>query len=415
MFLTDMKKVLFVLATVFAIFSFVSCGNRTAKHTSSTSTSATVKESVTTASSVIDSLPVSGDPFVLCSQVLTSEEALENLGGPEDNTYDRESTSDKYSYFYPEKDIKVTKDVEKLELMYNISTVYNHAIHSYELHSRKLSAPDDSLMTRKDTLDIIAHDVYRPSRQLITSVIKDKNAQAETFMFLDACAKFDGDESEGSPYAKAHERFRQLVPEESIFPNESLLADFTENFWAWYDKKPYVPQINDIVKLRLKESDVKLTDEQIGHFRDVVKSEKDIDRRTILALEYAKWDNRYGAVLIGEILESGIYTRYILEAWITWRACAQMSFIGPSSFTTIPNNYYDRIRVKCMNTILRHMQSTEADKYDRCILLNLAYCQILHRQGSIYGNQSLATLADLQYGMFVHPDALGHDYLKDEE
>lgn len=415
MFLNDMKKVFFVLATVFAIFSLVSCGNHTAKHTSSTSTKATAADHAATAAFVIDSLPVSGEPFVLCPQMLTSEEALEHLEGPDENAYDKESTPDKYSYFYPESDIKVTKDVKDLELMYNISTVYNHAIHSYELHTRKLSAGDDSLMTRKDTLDIIAHDVYRPSKKLIESVIKDKKSQAETFKFLDACAKFDGDESESSPYAKAHERFRQLVPEESIFPDESLLDDFTENFWAWYDKKPYVPQINDIVKLRLKESEVKLSDEQIGHFRDVVKSEKDIDRRTILALEYAKWDNRYGAVLIGEILESGIYTRYILEAWIAWRACVQMSFIGPSSFCTIPNNYYDRIRVKCMNTILRHMQSTEADKYDRCILLNLAYCQILHRQGSIYGNQSLATLADLQYGMFVHPDALGHDYLKDEE
>ena len=78
---------------------------------------------------------------------------------------------------------------------------------------------------------------------------------------------------------------------------------------------------------------------------------------------------------------AGIYTRYILEAWITWRACVQMSVLGPSSFTTIPDNYYDRIRVKCMNTIIRHMQSPDADKY----------------------------------GMFVHPDALGYDYLKEQE
>ncbi|MDY5302287.1 MAG: hypothetical protein SPH63_04615 [Candidatus Cryptobacteroides sp.] len=37
------------------------------------------------------------------------------------------------------------------------------------------------------------------------------------------------------------------------------------------------------------------------------------------------------------------------------------------------------------------------------MLENLLMIQILHRQGSIAGNESMATLANLQYGMFVHP------------
>ena len=133
-----------------------------------------------------------------------------------------------------------------------------------------------------------------------------------------------------------------------------------------------------------------------------VESENDIDRRTILALEYAKWSEWYGAILLGEILESGQYTRYLLETWITWRALVQMTRIGPSSFCVIPDNYYDMVRTKCMETILRHYASS-GDPYDLCILENLLIIPVLHRQDSIFGNESMVTLAELQHGMFVHP------------
>ena len=150
----------------------------------------------------------------------------------------------------------------------------------------------------------------------------------------------------------------------------------------------------------------KLSEDQMEHFRIAVESEKDIDRRTILALEYAKWNTWYGSVLLGEILESGQYTRYLLEAWITWRASVQMSFIGPSSFCVIPNNYYDRVRVKCLETMLRHCESS-GDVYDLCMMENLLMIPVLHRQGSLAGNESMMTLAELQYGMFVHPRVTG--------
>ena len=55
-----------------------------------------------------------------------------------------------------------------------------------------------------------------------------------------------------------------------------------------------------------------------------------------------------------------------------------------------------------METMLRHYESSK-DPYELCMLENLLMIQILHRQGSIAGNESMATLANLQYGMFVHP------------
>lgn len=381
----------------------VSCGQRTGSRAAAGSPS-----------SVIDSLEVGGEPFELCRQVLTSLDALESIDVPADSSYDTESTPDRYSYFYPEDDIEVTPEVERYALLYNVATVYNHVVHSYELHCRKLSSVDDSLMTKKDSLDIIAHDVYLPSRQLMSDVVRDRRMLNEVSRLLDAAARYDGDASEGSPFALAMKRYSDKTSNLGMPVDDATLDSFTDEFWDWYDKKRYVPQIDRMMRLRLGDSDENLTQPQLEHLREVVLSERDIDRRTILALEYAKWNEYDGAILLGEILESGIYTRYILEAWVTWRACVQMTFIGPSSFCTIPNNYYDRIRVKCMNTIIRHMQSPEEDRYAACLLTNLLYCQILHRQASIVGNESLATLANLKNWEFVHPDALGGDYLKEE-
>jgi hypothetical protein len=136
-----------------------------------------------------------------------------------------------------------------------------------------------------------------------------------------------------------------------------------------------------------------------------IEAEKDIDRRTILALEYAKFNHEGGAVLLGEILESRIYTKYLLEAWLSWRANVQIDQ-SPSSFGVIANNYYDRLRVVCLDTMVRHCLESE-DKNAECLIENLIFCEIIHRMGSMYGNGSIAALANLTYGgEFVHPRLL---------
>ena len=64
--------------------------------------------------------------------------------------------------------------------------------------------------------------------------------------------------------------------------------------------------------------------------------------------------------------------------------------------------------------MLRHEQETD-DRFIPCLLENLIGCQLLHRMGSIYGNESLAILANLDNYMFIQPSALGYDYLIEEK
>lgn len=393
-----MKRILSkILIVVSAYYAATSCFNNSGK----TGT----HELSTTA--VIDSLAV-GYPFILCEQTLTSVEALEAITDTTYRGYDRETTPMDRAFFCMPEDLTDSETAQLLMRRYNMCAVINHVVHSYELFCRKSSemsyqTDDDTtaVMTKADTLALIAEDRIPVPSPLLARTLPDAGDRKAANSLLAAYDRFDGDDSDDSPFSDAFGAYREyfsMVPE---MASEELLDEFSEKFWDWYDKKPHVAEIDMIQELRVEDR-AELSDEQMVHFRQCVESEKDIDRRTILALEYAKWDTAYGAVLLGEILESGQYTRYLLETWITWRASVQMAFIAPSSFSVIPNNYYDQVRVKCLETMLRHYESS-GEVYDLCMMENLLIIPVLHRQGSIAGNESLKTLAELQYGMFVHP------------
>lgn len=364
----------------------------------------------------IDSLAITGEPFRLCDQILTSSEAMmAQLPEADEFDYDVVTTAAEDAFFFPEKDIADSPLVRAVQLRYNYAAVLNRLLHSYELFLRKSS--DDSLATKKDTLRVIAHDRPVLSSTFLRRAIPEVKARQASEGLIAVYRRFDGDDSEGSDFDRA---FTMYGSGYDVLPDivaEDLLADFQEHFWEWYDKRKYVPEFDRLAALSIdKEPSLELSSEQADHWRRTIEGERDIDRRTILALEMLRQGELMNdaTVYLGEILESGIYTKYILEAWIAWRAGVQLVYFGPSSFSIIPDNYYDQVRVKCMNTLLRHIQTTP-DKYDVCLLENFICCEILHRQGTIYGNESMMTLATLSNAMFIQPSALGREYLTEEE
>ena len=106
------------------------------------------------------------------------------------------------------------------------------------------------------------------------------------------------------------------------------------------------------------------------------------------------------AELLGEIIESGLYTKYLPEVWLSYRAHLQLD-LGASSFSFIANRYFDRLRVKCLNTLLRHYTET-GDEKTLVLMENLVACEILHRQ-ILYGNESMVECANLHHHYFIHP------------
>ena len=367
---------------------------------------------------LIDSLKIYGPPYHFCEQVLTSEEAIlaADISTVGNYVFDREATPIQETFFFPEKDIKNTTLVKNVQFRYNYANVLYRILQGYELFIRKTSA--DSLETRKDSIDLIVHDCPEIPSSLLQKAIPEKEARKVTEKLLASYQVFDGRENRDSAFDRAYAEYMGKFDNLPIIADDALLEDFEEHFWEWYDKRKCVPEYDQIVALYIKndETETELTEEQDNHLKTVIEGEKDIDRRTILALELIRNSHdsfKDATMYLGEILESGIYTKYIMEAWLAWRAGVQLEFFAPSSFCVIPNYYYDKLRVKCMNTILRHIQ-TNPDKYDVCLLDNLIFCEILHRMDAIYGNEAMTTISLLANGMFIQPSALGKDSLKQE-
>ena len=314
-----------------------------------------------------------------------------------------ETTPETETFYFPAADIKDEPLVRTVQLRYNEVALFNRVIHSYEWFQRTSTTmdEDDNTATKKDTLEWIR--AVRPalSQSFIHGAFPEAKARARAAKLMRAYDRFDGDDSEDSPFSKAIAEYTGAMEE----LDEQEIDRFEERFWDWYDKKNVVPEIDTLVRMNMHDYEgEKPTEEQLVNLRRAIETEKDIDRRTILALEYVKFDHWNGAPLLGEILESRIYTKYLLEAWLSWRANVQSNH-SPSSFGVIANNYYDRMRVVCLDTMVRHCLDSE-DKNAEMLIENLIFCEIIHRMGSLYGNGSLAALANLANVEFIHPRLL---------
>lgn len=358
--------------------------------------------------SILDSLAISGDPVMLSPRTLTSFEQVSlSFGSGDDPDFLIEGTPPSAAFFFPEKGVGNDELMHKVRDRYNVVATMNRVNHAYEWFTRISSSSDDeeTPVTHKDTVKWVLMSRPDITPSFLTSVLSPGDHRDASTNLLLTYKSFDGDDGPESRLTKAFNWAVKAFKELPVFATEEMLDEFEMGFWDWYDKRQFVPEIDEIIKLHLDGYEGEdPSEEQIGRLKRAVECEKDIDRRTILALELVKFDLEEGSLLLGDILESGLYTRYLTEAWISWRANTQMVF-SVSSFSVIPNNYYDMMRVKCMNTILRHCQM-ENDDYALCLLENLLEIDLLHRMGSLLGNESLATCAALSYNEFIDPRLL---------
>lgn len=398
-----MNRLFSLLAIICLLAGSVSCKNKKSSNKSAPST-----ESVQSKESGInDGLTPVGDSLMLSSQKQTSfESMLAAFDNGREGDYLHEPTKADKAFFSKEADIKNTDLMKKVRLRHNYCAVMNRVLHGYEWFGRLSSAGDDeSTVSRKDTLRWIRESQPMLTDAMIAGALDDGKALDAARRLVNAYKHFDGDDGEDSPFAQAFRNLNEVFGSLPSIVTEEEIDTFEKEFWDWYDKEQFVPGISNLIKMNMQGYEgEKLSDEQMEQLRQRVMGEKDIDKRSVLALELAKFNPLDGAVLLGDIIESGIYTRYLLEVWISWRASAQ-DYHSPSSFSVIPNNYYDMLRTVCLNTFLRHCQS-EDDFRARCLMDNLILCEIVHRMGSLAGNSSFLTRMHLAYDMFIHPDLL---------
>lgn len=403
-----MARLSYALLCVLSALTFFSCGHRESKKSIQAPDPTFVVTDADLANlSFFKDENASLELVRLCNAVLTSQEGMGSAFPEYTDDFFKESTPERDAFYIPDPDIWGEDLVRTVQLRYNYTALFNRVIHSYEWFQRMSTGIDEeaSPITRKDTLDWIRSVRPKVSGAVIKAALPDAGAQMRADGLMKAYDRFDGDDSEDSPFSRAINSYTEALSELPDLVSEVETGRFADQFWDWYDKKAVVPEIDTLVRLNMSEyKGAKPSDEQLENLKHAIEAEKDIDRRAILALEYVKFNTWDGVPLLGEILESRIYTKYLLEVWISWRANVQMEH-GLSSFSVIANNYYDKVRCICLDTMVRHCLQSE-DRNAECLIENLAFCEIVHRMGSLYGNSSFNTCAMLAYNMFIHPRLL---------
>ena len=356
---------------------------------------------------------ISNDPISIRKPELTSSEHFSVVGEEDGDGYG--NTPDGLTLFIPPEELSRYDIAKTVKDNYNYVLIRDMIVNDYEWMRREmidlgleLDDPDEGI----DTVGVASRHMIAIPDERLNEAISDPGLRTLAKEVLQMYNDFDGrEDSDGVLFVKTKEweSFSDnLVP----ISSPETLEKFEDWFWSWYDKGKYVPEIDSLMTRRFEAGMLPgMSEEESSRFLELVKSEKDIDRRTILAIELAPYVPSEAVLLMGEILESGIYTKYILEAYLNWRAMAQEQYFGSSSMSLIPNNLYNQVRARCVETILRHyIQSGE--EFDLCLIDNLIGCGVLARFGWIMGNGATPALYNLRERAFLPPEILGYDYLE---
>lgn len=166
---------------------------------------------------------------------------------------------------------------------------------------------------------------------------------------------------------------------------------------AYYDKSAFVPDIKRFRDARayFDSAAVQIKD-PVGEIEARMKAPMDFDTKCVYAIELSHVQPVDCVDTLGALIESRIYSRYLLEVWENWRAEAQFGWFGCSNDSEIPNAYYLKIRNICANTMIRHIQKHPEDNDAYLRLFRLLYCEPIHRGGSLFGNEVVAILCHLR-------------------
>ena len=145
------------------------------------------------------------EPYRLCKAVLTSQEAMDAAFPDSTDSFFEESTPATEAFYFSAADIENDPKVRRIRLRYNYVALFNRVIHSYEWFQR-VSIPVDEegpSTTKKDTLEWIQSVRPALTRPFIDSALPDAGARARAAHLMRAYDRFDGDDSEDSPFSRA--------------------------------------------------------------------------------------------------------------------------------------------------------------------------------------------------------------------
>ena len=410
----SLRSLLLTITLAIATLSFTSCHSGKKAEANAGSQAGSL-------SSLLAEAP--GDSVRLCDAALTS---LDNILVVENDPNARYgSAPDGFTFYEPGEDIKDDPVVKQVMNSYNFLLVRDMIFDEAEWLRRALLdasfdfEDENRVMTRSDTIRIVGECRFDISESKLKKAIPDDDSRRLAAWAIKAFNAYDGREDvDGNPLFGFTREWKDYIAALKPLTSDDQRIEFEKGFWKWYDKSGLVPGIEDLMVMRASESKSELSDEQVASLMRLVVGESDIDRRTILSIEalhHSSLEDHDEAFFnLGEILESGQYTKYIMEGFILWRATAQELYFGSSSMSSIPNDYYNKVRAKCVDTVLRNYLKTK-DSRELCLIDNLIGSGIIRRFGWYYGNEAMIILLNAKERYFLPPQVLGFDYLKEDE
>lgn len=151
--------------------------------------------------------------------------------------------------------------------------------------------------------------------------------------------------------------------------------------------RQFIPNYDSIYNLRHNQSE-----EDERYLLMMAEQTPNFDRECLYTVEYAhqrRHEEPHNAIpMLEKLMESGRFSRYLHEVWRTWRCLRQVAE-SPSRDGMILNLEYNKMRYRCMNTILRQIIKNPKDIYainDFCFLAT--YDNIIRYSDYMFGNSA---------------------------
>lgn len=155
----------------------------------------------------------------------------------------------------------------------------------------------------------------------------------------------------------------------------------------YMDIKQFIPNYDSIYDLRRKQSE-----ENEHYLLLMAEQTPNFDRECLYTVEYAhqrRHEEPHKAIpMLEKLMTSGKFSRYLHEVWRTWRCLRQVAE-SPSRDGMILNMEYNKMRYRCLNTILQQIIKNPQDIYainDFCFLAT--YDNIIRYSEFMFGNSA---------------------------
>ena len=158
----------------------------------------------------------------------------------------------------------------------------------------------------------------------------------------------------------------------------------------------------------------------VGQMLRLMQTPADFDTQCSLLLLWADHEDlmrapEWWTTAAIRVLQSGHYSPLLFDIWQRWRAMYQYLYNGSSTWSDIPNNYYNTIRLQCFLTCLNYIKSHPDDIMAMNCASLLAGTDNIQRFGFALGNSAIIDIDSLMPNAFGIDEEDEEDYEGDYE